>query len=144
MLRDQATLSKEVHDVLVARWEGFKRLAKTLPNRQILAVELVRTRDDETAAVLTIVQNGEPVRYLVSGDAHGRLKAKVDPYCTPSDKSAAPLLAMAAEDPAVDPAAIAMGDPPPKKPGTPGIVAVAGNLLSAAFDVAELVDTAAK
>ena len=65
MLRDQATLSKEVHDVLVARWEGFKRLARTLPNRQILAVELVRTRDDETAAVLTIVQNGEPVRYLI-------------------------------------------------------------------------------
>jgi hypothetical protein len=143
MLRDQATLSREVHDVQVARWEGFKRLARTLPNRQILAVELVRTRDDETVAVLTIVQNGEPVRYLVTGDAHGRLKARRDPQSAPSDV-AAPMMAMAAQDAAADPAGIAMGEPPPKKTGTPGIVAVAGNLLSAAFDVAELVDTSAK
>jgi len=142
MLRDQATLSKEVHDVLVARWEGFKRLARTLPNRQILAVELVRTRDDETAAVLTIVQNGEPVRYLVTGDAHGRLKARTQPPRSASDD--AQRIALAAEDPAIDPGVIAIGDPPPKKNGTPGIVAVAGNLLSAAFDVAELVDTSAK
>lgn len=143
MLRDQATLSKEVHDVQVARWEGFKRLARTLPNRQILAVELVRTRDDETLAVLTVVQDGEPVRYLVTGDQHGRLKAKRDPQRAPAD-AAAPMVAMAAEEPAVEPAGIAMGEPPPKKTGTPGIVAVAGNLLSAAFDVAELVDTSAK
>jgi len=39
---------------------------------------------------------------------------------------------------------VAMGDPPPHQPTRPGIVAIGGGLLGAAFDIGELVDTSAK
>ena len=39
-------LSKALQDVAIARWEGFRSLAKQLPGRAIVAVELFRTRQD--------------------------------------------------------------------------------------------------
>jgi hypothetical protein len=48
------------------------------------------------------------------------------------------------DDGAADPASVALGRPPPTEPITPGIVAVGGGLLGAAFDVGELVDTSPK
>ena len=70
-----ATMPKEVHDVLVARWEGFRTLARKLPDHHVLAVELIRTLNDETVAVFTIVRDGEPVRTVVTGDSRGRVKS---------------------------------------------------------------------
>jgi len=146
MSREKATISNEVHDVLVARWEGFKRLAKKLPNRHVLAVELIRTPDDQTVAVFTTVRNGEPIRTIVRGDAHGRVKPSSDDHCHAPDRAATMAMdaRFAPEGEEVDPSIVAIADPPPKQPGTPGIIAVAGNALSGVFDVAELVDLAAK
>lgn len=66
-------VSKEVRDVKAAQWEGYRRLAMRLPDHHILAVEAIRTRHDETAAVLTFVRGGEPVQYVVYADAQGRV-----------------------------------------------------------------------
>lgn len=66
----------ELLRVRLARWEGWKQLARQLPNHHILSVELVRTRNDETAAVFTVVRHHHPVQFLVRGDSRGRLKAE--------------------------------------------------------------------
>lgn len=138
-------MSKEVHDLIVARWEGFKTLAKTLPNHHILAVELFRTLRDETTAVFTVVRHGEPVRYVVTGDAHGRVKADNRDHCETPNKALASLNSQSlVPDGGMDPSAVAIAEPPPHQPGTPGIVAVGAALLSGAFDVAEFVDTSPK
>src|SRR4029079_12977432 len=72
----------ELMKVRLARMEGWKQLAKQLPNHHILSVELVRTRNDETAAVLTIVRHHQPVQFLVRADSRGRVKAnQIDPGC---------------------------------------------------------------
>src|SRR5262245_38291279 len=84
MIREQATISKEVHDVLLARWAGFKRLAREFERLQkhhhILGVELLRTLKDETVAVFTVLEKGEIVRYVVNGDSKGRVRP---PDCPP-------------------------------------------------------------
>jgi len=136
----QAMVSKEVHDVRVARWEGFKRLARKLPNHHILSVELIRTRHDETAAIFTVVRNREPVQYVVMGDARGRVKAAgSEHYATVAMASMEATTLADGPTNAVDPDIIALGEPPPKEPPPPGIVAVGGGLLAAAFDIGELV-----
>jgi hypothetical protein len=72
----------EMTKVRLARWEGWKQLAKQLPNHHILSVELVRTRNDETAAVITVVRHHHPVQFLVRADSRGRVKAnQTDPGC---------------------------------------------------------------
>jgi len=136
----QAMVSKEVHDVRVARWEGFKRLARKLPNHHILSVELIRTRHDETAAVFTVVRHHEPVQYVVMGDARGRVKTYGGEHRAAGAVASMEAITLA-DGPmnAVDPDIIALGEPPPKEPPPPGIVAVGGGLLAAAFDVGELV-----
>jgi DNA-binding GntR family transcriptional regulator len=146
MSREKATMSNEVHDVLVARWEGFKTLARKLPNRHVLAVELIRTPDDHTIAVFTTVRNGEPIRTVIQADAHGKVTMNPEDHCHVTNKSSTSSMEARAVEPPqeADPSAVALGNPPPKEPGTPGIVAVAGNLLSGAFDVAELINLAAK
>jgi len=142
MSREQATESKEVHDVLVARWRGFQTLAKTLPNHHILAVELIRTLEDTTIAVFTVVKDGTPIRYVVTGDSRGRVKANPG-HCASPDKAEADFGTKLVPDVA-DPAVIALGIPPPQQPSTPGVVAVGGGLLAAAFDVGERVDISPK
>jgi hypothetical protein len=141
MTREQVMVAKEVHDVRLARWAGFKRLAKRLPNHQILSVELVRTRHDETAAVFTVVKDHEPVQYVVMGDANGRVRV-VDPgQLAPASTAASMEAITLADGPvyAADPDVIALGQPPLKEPPPPSIMAVGAGLLSAAFDVGELV-----
>ena len=143
MSRDHATMPNEMHDVLVARWEGFKRLAKKLPDHHILAVELIRTLDDQTVAVFTTVRNGEPVRSVVVGDAHGRVDpSDCKPRATETSHAVAPMeMKLALDPPGADPASMALSGPPPHQPSRPGVVAVGAGLLGAAFDVGELVDT---
>lgn len=143
MSREKATVSREVHNVLVARWEGFKKLAKVLPDHQILAVELIRTLNNETVAVFTTVRRGEPIRTVVRGDARGRVKANTRDHSRTIDSAEAALMAARAApatDPAEDPGVVALGEPPPKQGGTPGIIAVGSALLAETFDVAEFVD----
>jgi hypothetical protein len=160
------TMSKISNDELLkvrlARMEGWKQLAKQLPNHHILSVELVRTRNDETAAVFTVVRHHHPVQFLVRADSRGRVKAsQLDPGCDDHghghdhghgqggyegkashgleavalSATAAPLAA-AGEDPA-DPNAIPLGRPPNKEPPTPGILALGAALLGTAFDLGE-------
>jgi hypothetical protein len=150
----------ELTKVRLARMEGWKQLAKRLPNHHILSVELVRTRNDETAAVFTVVRHHHPVQFLVRADARGRVKAnQLDEGCddgrdhgghdhggyetkgghAPGQAVEAVALAAtaaAAEDP-VDPNLITLGHPPDKEPPPPGILALGSALLGTAFDLGE-------
>lgn len=65
---------EEVQQVRLARWDAWRRMAQEMKNHQILAVELLRTEQDETVAVFTVNRNGEPVQFVVRGDSRGRLK----------------------------------------------------------------------
>jgi hypothetical protein len=160
MFKDRVSLSKEVRDVKVARWEGFRRLAKRLPNHHVLSVELLRTRNDETAAVFTIVRDGRPFQTVVMGDANGRVHphdcgprqwmldmdardaAAQDAAAQGTEPQAAAM--MTAADDAGDtgdaePDGFAFGGPPPKQPPEPGVIATGTVLLAAAFNLAEQV-----
>ena len=146
MTDDKVMLSKAVRDFKLAEWEGFKRLAKKLPNHHVLAVELIRTSNDQTAAVFTIVRNHEPFQTVVMGDSHGRVNPNdchprqgwqvehvaADVHIAPEAKLV--MVEAAAE---VPPDGIAVGDPPVKQPPTPGLIALGGSLLSVAFDTGE-------
>lgn len=163
MFKDRVSLAKEVRDVKVARWEGFRRLAKRMPNHHVLSIELLRTRGDKTAAVFTIVRDGEPVQTVVMGDANGRVT--VDDCGPRRWMLALEAQQLGAQDPAPDdelraaamrlttdavpddgqdagdaaPDGFAFGGPPPKQPPEPGIIAVGTVLLAAAFNLAEQV-----
>lgn len=139
MIREQATISKEAKDVLLARWEGFRRLASKLPNHHILAVELFRTLKDETIAVFTVVEKGEPVKYVVTGDSRGRVSDCPAQSHEGSKGITHALEARAANEP-VDPASMAYGNPPPTEPTPPGVAAVAEASLSLVFNTGEHVD----
>jgi|GEM_PF-6792627 len=162
MFKDKVSLAKEVRDVKIARWEGFRRLAKRLPNHHVLSVELIRTRNDETAAVFTIVRDRQPVQTVVVGDANGRvhthdcgprqwmleLEARAPMAYDAESLGAEPrAMAMTAADDAgdtgdADPDGFAFGGPPPKQPPEPGVIAVGTVLLAAAFNLAEQVPPA--
>jgi hypothetical protein len=72
---ENAALSKALQDVAIARWEGFRSLAKQLPGRGIAAVELFRTRQDQTVAVFTTVTSGQLIRSVAFGDGCGSFAA---------------------------------------------------------------------
>jgi hypothetical protein len=132
---------KVVRDVKAAQWAGFKRLAKQLPDHHVLAVELIRTSNDQTAAVFTIVRNHEPFQTVVMGDSRGRVDPKschfhMDAHLEPH-AAAEPRVAAGDDTTVVSPDGMALGDPPIKVPPSPGMIAVGGALLSVAFDVAE-------
>jgi len=134
--------SKEVRDLKLAQWEGFRRLAAKLPNHHVLAIELVRTFEDETAAVFTVVKNHEPVRMVVFGDAHGRVKPVHE--CHQRYEA---MMAMTARSESLVPTDgdqspdFSLGQPPVTQKPEPGFVALASSLLPGAFDVGEHVDS---
>jgi hypothetical protein len=146
MMKDQGMLSKAVRDVKLAEWEGYRRLAKRLPDHHILAVQLIRTSNDQTAAVFTFVKNHEPFQTVVMGDSHGRVNPN---DCHPRMRSpgephfAAEAMHVAADvmGDVVSPDGMAVGDPPVKQPPMPGAIALGGSLLSVAFDTGENVST---
>jgi hypothetical protein len=154
------TLSDPVDEVRMARWAGWRRLARKLPNH-ILSVELIRTERDETAAVFTVSTDGKVKQYLVVGDAKGRVKGadyKGFPKRCEEDReswrkeSSGQKLALrdergdqtfafrviALED-GVDPNAIALGEPPPKDPPPPGVLSLGAALLTTTFDLGDQV-----
>ncbi|HEU4730287.1 MAG TPA: hypothetical protein VFT22_20460 [Kofleriaceae bacterium] len=141
MTKEHVMVPKVVRDVKAARWEGFRQLAKRLPDHHVLAVELVRTSRDQTAAVFTIVRNHEPFQTVVIGDSRGRVDPKNCHFRPEAhlEPHAAAELRVAADDDIgiVSPDGMALGDPPVKQPPSPGVVAVGSALLSVAFDVAE-------
>ena len=131
-------------------WSGVPRAAycsaSKLPNRHVLAVELVRTFEDETAAIFTVVRNGEPIRTVVIGDAQGRVKAQ-QKECSPrlrammmadSSEESAAAAGEADGDPTPN---FSLGRPPITQDPEPGIVALASALLPSAFNLGEHVDT---
>jgi hypothetical protein len=61
-------------------------MAKELPNHHILSVELLRTHNDETVAVITAVKDRMPVRFVVRGDASGRVKLGPVEHREPNDR----------------------------------------------------------
>ena len=127
---DQATLAADVDMVMAARWEGFRSLAQHLPDRELLSVELIRTRQDQTVAVFVVVEHGAPVKYAMLGDALGNLRTTGAPAGA-SQGTATHVEVV--EDGIVDPAVVALGRPPPIEPTTPGIAAAGQGLLSAVF-----------
>jgi hypothetical protein len=120
-----APVPTRAHDVMAARWEGFRALANQLPDHEVLAVELIRTRDDTTVAVFTVVESGTPIKYAVTGDAHGNVPS-AEAQTAVSGK-------VALEGGGLDPAIVAAGNPPPTEPTTPGVVAAGRDLLPAVF-----------
>jgi hypothetical protein len=155
----------ELTKVRLARLEGWKQLAKQLPNHHILSVELMRTRNDETAAVFTVVRHHQPVQFLVRADSRGRVKASqtglgcddhghghghghdhggyetksghVQGQGVEAVALAATAAPMGAAEDTSDPNAIPLGYPPEKEPPPPGILALGSALLGTSFDLGE-------
>ncbi len=145
-------MSKETQDVKLALWDGFKRLAKRLPDHHILAVDLLRTHDDQTVAVFTVVRDHEPVQMIVVGDAQGRVQPHDcgprawmrAPDATEQQSATGERLAMEAsispaDDPAdpADPAGFATRTPPPQQEPSPGVVILATAALALVFGVGD-------
>ncbi|HET9627184.1 MAG TPA: hypothetical protein VFP84_37750 [Kofleriaceae bacterium] len=130
--------SQEVQNVRAAVWDGFAQLAKRLPDHHVLGVNLVRTREDQTAAVFTVVRGGQPVQCVVLGDARGKLLAQQSAPKLHAAAAAAPF------DGDASPDGMALGEPPVKQPVTPGLVSLGGMLLAATFDVGEQLDADGK
>lgn len=165
------SVSKEqVQQVREARWEEWGRMAKQLPNQHILSIELLRTANNETLAIFTVVKDHQPVQHVLQGDALG---GSVKAFVTPRGKQvlapglagahvtharaadghapsmAAPLAASLAaaiteSDAPASADSIALGQPPPKQPPSPGIVALGTVMLASAFNLGEQVDVDAK
>jgi hypothetical protein len=146
-------VSKEMVDaVRMARWEEWERMAEQMPRgRHILSVELLRTQQNETAVVLTVVQNGKVVQYELRGDARGgNPRPVISRQCVPTVcrapgyEDAMPHLMAFIERDAGDlgdggPVAetIPLGEPPPKESPQPGAVALGGSLLTTTFNLGE-------
>lgn len=126
--------SKDVQSLKAAQWAGFEKMAARLPNYHVLAVELVRTFDNETAAAFTVVQNRQPVRMVVFADARGRVQ---QPHECGHKYEALMARAVDGGDQSPD---FALGPPPVHQTPTPGITALAASMLATAFDVGEHVD----
>ncbi|HEX3762364.1 MAG TPA: hypothetical protein VHW23_26870 [Kofleriaceae bacterium] len=143
-------LTKAVDMVRQARMDSWQQMAKQLPDHHVLAVEMFRIDRDRTVAVFTLVRNGRVVQEVLQGDGRGLNVRPVAPRatqpCPPLDlgrqfqvealmmPDAAPTLGDAGVV-----ASVAVGDPPPKVPVEPGIVAVGGVGLQNSFDTGEIV-----
>ncbi len=143
-------LTKAVEQVRAARWEAWGQMAGKLQDHHILSIELLRTQQNETLAVFTVVKDRKPVQYVLKGDAAGaNLKALVTHHCPPIKVGpthqvealvmAAPTpAAMAPQDGGVTADSIAMGEPPVKQPPPSAIVSLGSSLLPTAFNLGEL------
>lgn len=134
---------KQAQEARAAEFAAWGEQSKVLGKHHILSIELVRTRDDGTAAVFTVYRHHKPVQYVVHGDSCGRPKSAGGQSQTQSGE-AAPMMMRSAvvsnpkpEDGPPYEADMALGEPPPKEPPPPGIVALGQALLSTAFDLGE-------
>lgn len=159
-------LSKAVDLVRQARMDSWQRMAKALPDHHVLAVEMFRVDRNTTVSIFTLVRNGRVVQEVLQGDGRGLGVKPVVPrveQCAPINlgrqfhidallvpppaataAAAAAMTAAAATAAATDDSggsayAIAYGEPPPKEPPKPGIIAVGGTGMQNAFDTGEIV-----
>jgi hypothetical protein len=147
--------SETVYAVKVARWEEWQRMAEKLPRgRHILSVELLRKSLEETAAVITAVNNGKLVQYEFLADASGRNVRSVVKQVgatgihRPGVADVPPRLEAAAMTPPPPPPpdtgdgspvanGIALGGPPPQEDPHPGAIALGESLLGDTFNLGE-------
>lgn len=143
-------LTKAVDMVRQARWDSWQKMAAKLPDHHVLAVEMFRVDRDRTLAIFTLVKHGKVVQQVLQGDGRGLNVRPVVPHATqpgpPLDLGRqfhieALMMPAAAPPPnnGGSAEAIAFGDPPPKTPPDPGIVAVGGVGLQNSFDTGEIV-----
>jgi hypothetical protein len=147
-------LDKAVKMVREARWESWRKLAQTLPDHHVLAVEMYRVDRNTTLSIFTLVRHGKVVQEVLQGDGRGLNVRPVAPsHTTPQAMPVGrgfhveSLMMARAPSPAAgdgkgddDPvaAAIAYGEPPPKQGTEPGIVAAGGVGMANVFDTTEL------
>lgn len=146
-------LSKAVDLVRQARWESWQRMAKELPDHHVLAVEMFRVDRNTTVAIYTLVRHGRVVQEVLHGDGRGlNVKPVVQraEQATPLNLGrqfhidalvapAPPPAPAASTDGGITPYTIAYGEPPPKQPPEPGIIAVGGTGMQNSFDTGEIV-----
>lgn len=142
-------LTKAVDMVRQARWDSWQKLAAHLPDHHVLAVEMFRIDRDRTVAIFTLVKNGKVVQEVLQGDGRGLNVRPIAPHatqpCPPVDLGrqfhieALMMPAAATTDDGASAYTVALGDPPPKGPVDPGIVAVGGVGLQNSFDTGEIV-----
>jgi hypothetical protein len=144
-------LTQAVQMVRQARWDSWQRMAKELPDHHVLAVEMFRLDRDRTVAIFTVVKQGRVVQEVLQGDGRGLNVKPIAPRatqpCPPIDlgrqfQVEALMVMPAAAAPTDDSGSaysVALGDPPPKGPVDPGIIAVGGVGLQNSFDTGEIV-----
>jgi len=138
-------VTKDMVDaVRIARWEEWERMAKDMPRgHHILSAELLRINRDETAVVITAVQDQRLVQYELRGNAMGgdvrpvvsQHRAAASDQSSRATPHAAALAMLAATGDDGGPIAntVAMGEPPVKEPPHPGAIALGGSLLTTTF-----------
>lgn len=142
-------LKKAVDLVREARWESWRRLAETLPDHHVLAVEMYRVDRHTTVSIYTLVRHGKVVQEVLQGDGRGLNVRPVAPHpehCVPLPMGrqfhveSLMMSATATSTDDGDPVAysIAYGEPPPKQGTEPGIVASGGVNMANTFDTTEL------
>jgi len=142
-------LTKAVEQVRAARWEAWGRMASKLPDHHILSVELLRTHDNQTLAVFTVVKDRKPVQYLLRGDSSGaNLKALVSQHCPPIKVGpshhvealmmAAPAPSTGTDDGGVTAESIAMGEPPPKQTPPSAVISLGTSVMTTTFNLGEV------
>jgi hypothetical protein len=102
----------QIDDVRFARWQAWDRLATDLPDGHVLSVELLHSRPGRGFAAFTIVRNHHALQSVVAAQAAAGLPGT---------------------DGLIVPESIPLGEPPPKEPPDPGIVALGAALLDTAF-----------
>lgn len=143
-------LSKAVDQVRQARWDSWQRMARELPDHHVLAVEMFRVDRNTTVSVFTLVRHGKVVQEVLQGDGRGLNVKPVVPRTAPCapinlgrefhiDALMAPIAPAATTDGGATAYSIAYGDPPPKQPPEPGVIAVGGTGMQNAFDTGEIV-----
>lgn len=148
-------LSKAVDLVRQARWDSWQRMAKELPDHHVLAVEMFRVDRNTTVSIFTLVRRGRVVQEVLQGDGRGlgvkpvvpRTTVTATAPCPPInlgrefhiDALMAPIAPAATTDNGGSAYAIAYGDPPPKQPPEPGVIAVGGTGMQNSFDTGEIV-----
>ena len=123
-------------------------MAAKLPDHHVLAVEMFRVDRDVTVSVFTLVKHGKVVQEVLQGDGRGLNVKPVVPHGQPTNplpigrslhvEALVMTAPLASGDDGVTAYSIAYGEPPPKQPTEPGIVAAGGVGMQNAFDTTEL------
>jgi len=142
-------LTNAVEQVRAARWKAWGHMANNLSDHHILSIELLRTHDNRTLAVFTVVKDRKPVQYVLQGDASGaNLRALVTEHCPPVKRGpshhvealmmAAPVSPMVTQDGGVTADSIATGEPPIKQDPPLAIVSLGTSVMTTTFNLGEV------